>query len=67
MNKIATRYLKWISQRHPSKSNEYHREVARKHWDKYGREVIEKAMNHSSCTSLANFVNLCKHYLEKSS
>ena len=64
MNKTAIKFLKWIGERKPNSENYYHRELARDFWDRYGEKAIAKAMKHSNCTSLPNFIKLCNHYLK---
>jgi len=69
-NKTALLLLKWLKERYnyniqndaiaQSKAQEH----AREYWIQFGEDVIKKAMNHKTCTTIRNFEMLCFQFQE---
>ena len=63
MNKTGVKLYKWMKQRHSGKDEEFVQERCRDIWERFPEEIIARGMNHSACTSPAQLIKICKHYV----
>lgn len=67
---IMAKFFRWICEKKNVDKRAYQeglneaRQYCREQWDRYGYKIIKRALNHTACTSLSEFLRLCRAFKE---
>ena len=62
INPTAKLLKKWLTEKYPTKDEDYIKWNCRRYWTMYGEQVIKRALAHYSCTNIGEFIRMCNYY-----